>query len=133
MGPEKTATSAREAFESQEFQRAFRLYVRAVSQLHDCYVMQDFATRRPSATDAWIVEGVSRSLVAARSRESEPDLIDVGDGVVEAARLLAGVAEAARAAGMDGTLYQRTLDDLIAAAGGKGPHGRAHPEGPLGS
>jgi hypothetical protein len=108
-GPEKTGSLAREAYGRADFAAAFGLYVKAIDQLHDFYVYEQFRNRQPSPKDTWIVDGLTASLGAAR--QQNPD-VDVRDEVREATHRLRTISSACENSGANPVLFRRALDQL---------------------
>ena len=104
LGPEKACRDARAAFESQELARAVALYLVALERLHDLYVLEGFATRRPSATDAVVVDGLIAAIDALRAWEPDTDVVAACE---QAINVLEGMAAAASLADLDAGLFVR--------------------------
>jgi len=108
-GPEKAAQAAEAAYGSREWTKALALYVQSVDKLHDFYVFEEFKNRQPSPQDAWMVQGISKSLGVIK--EVEPDA-DVMPLVLEACHRLSAICLAVEGAGGNAVLYKRTLDEI---------------------
>ena len=108
-GPEKTGSLAKDAYGRADFAAAFGYYVKAIDQLHDFYVYEQFRNRQPSPADTWLVDGLTASLGAAR--EQNPNL-DVREGVREATHRLRTISSACENSGANPILYRRGLDQL---------------------
>lgn len=107
--PEEAAQAAAVAYRNQRFSEAFNHSVVAVDRLHDFYYCDQFKHRQPSAKDAWIVEGLTSALGAARSIDPH---LDVRNGVFEAAARLRDIVAAAQRAGLNSAVYRQGLIDL---------------------
>lgn len=73
-GPEKAAGEAEVAYGNQEWIKTLTLYVKSVDRLHDFYVFEKFRNRQPSPADAWMVQGITKSLGVIK--EIEPASIE---------------------------------------------------------
>lgn len=112
-GPERAAEAAQAAYRRHDFLTAFNLYVKAVDRLHDLYSYERFQHRQPSIRDAWIVEGLTSALAAARAADRDAD---VREGVRTATHRLRSVASAIEQSGSDARLYRSGLDELARLA-----------------
>lgn len=112
-GPEQAGEEADRAYGKQEWREALTRYVKAVDMLHDLYVCEEFRNRQPSPADAWLVNGVIKSLGA--TRESDPKA-DLSDGVREATHRLRTISTAVEGAGGNPTLYRRALEEISSLA-----------------
>jgi hypothetical protein len=112
-GPEKTGARARVAYGNADFAAAFHLYAKAIDQLHDFYLFEQFRNRQPSPKDTWIVEGLTASLGAARQTNPE---IEVREDVRMATHRLRTISSACDRAGASSVLYRSALDDLACYA-----------------
>lgn len=108
-GPEKAAQEAEAAYGRQEWTKALTLYVKSVDKLHDFYVFEEFRNRQPSPADAWMVQGVSKSLGVIKEIEPSADVMSL---VLEACHRLSGICVAVEGAGGNPVLYKRTLDEI---------------------
>jgi hypothetical protein len=108
-GPEKTGNEAKIAYGNADFVKAFHLYVRAIDQLHDFYVYEQFRNRQPSPKDTWLVEGLTASLGAARQTDST---VDLREGVRQATHRLRTISSACENSGANPVLYRRGLEQL---------------------
>ncbi len=114
FGPEKACRDGKAAFEAQELERAVLLYARAVGRLHDLYVLGDFRSRTPSATDAVAVDGLVVALEVLRSRH--PD-VDVGPVCSDALAAVDAIAAAAQRSKLDAGLFVTASARLREGAG----------------
>lgn len=111
QGPEKSAAAGEQATDPAE---AFAHYVKAVDRLHDFYVYEQFRNRQPSPADAWIVNGLVKSLALLRLQQRDPDV--VREGVTEATHRLRTITTALEGAGGNAVLYRSGLDGLAREA-----------------
>jgi hypothetical protein len=109
QGPEKAAQAAEVAYGHQEWRKALELYVKSVDRLHDFYVFEEFRNRQPSPADAWMVQGVSKSLGVIRELNPEAD---VSAPVREVTHRLRTICTAVEGAGGNPILYSRVLDEV---------------------
>lgn len=108
-GPEEAAQEAATAYRQQQFSGAFRKSVVAIDRLHDLYIFENFRNRQPSLNDAWIVNGMTSALGAARALDP---VLDVRSGVREVTHRLKDIARAVEDNGGDATLYRNALAQL---------------------
>lgn len=108
-GPEEAAQAAQLAYGSREWTKALALYVKSVDKLHDFYVVEEFKNRQPSPGDAWMVQGISKSLGVIKEVEPDADIMSL---VLEACHRLSTICVAVEGAGGNPVLYKRTLDEV---------------------
>ncbi len=113
QGPEEAAGAAKEAYLHGDFLEAFKCSVVAVDRLHDFYVFEQFRNRQPSPADAWIVNGLTSALGAARACDNRAD---VRENVRTATHRLRTIATAIEQAGGNSVLFRAALDRLSADA-----------------
>src|SRR5690349_4697850 len=113
-GPEKAAQAAEQAYGNREWAKSFALFVKGVDKLHDFYVFEEFRNRQPSPGDAWMVQGVSKSL--GITLELEPN-VDVTEQVREVTHRLSTICTAVEGAGGNPILYARVLREVERLAG----------------
>lgn len=113
QGPELAVRGADQASRAGDHRRAFELAVESVDRLHDFYVFERFAHRRPSAADQPMIDSVTRTL--AELRRAEPDA-DVTSGVKEATHRLRTISTSIDSVGGESTRYRHGLDDLARIA-----------------
>jgi hypothetical protein len=113
QGPEKAGEAAESAYGHHEWIQALELFVKAVDRLHDFYVYEQFRNRQPSPADAWLVQGVTKSLGVMREVRPEADVTDL---VREATHRLRTISTAVANAGGEPVLYRRALDEMARLA-----------------
>jgi hypothetical protein len=122
QGPEKAAQAAQEAYGRQEWLKALEMYVKSVDRLHDFYVFEEFRNRQPSPGDAWMVQGITKSLGVVKTVEPDADVMPL---VLEACHRLGAIHLAVEGAGGNPILYKRTLDEIGRLTSDGGPEGVA--------
>lgn len=113
-GPERAAEEARQAIAMGDLGSGFERGVKVVDRLHDFYVYERFANRRPSSADEPLVDVLLESLRALRAQQ--PDVEVVKSGVVEATHRLRTISSAVDEVGGDAARYRRGLDELARLA-----------------
>jgi hypothetical protein len=112
-GPERAAGAAAETLGIGDNGEALRLSVVAIDRLHDFYVFEQFRHRQPSPADAWIIDGLLKSLYMLRDQHPGAD---VREPVREVTHRLRTIATSTEAAGGNAILYRRALSALAELA-----------------
>lgn len=113
QGPDKTAMRARAALVEGRTGEALNLSVKAIDQLHDLYVFEEFRQRQAAPSDSFLIDALRDSLSAHRDADRGAD---VSGQVREATHRLRTISTTLERHRGDATLYRRGLDDLARLA-----------------
>jgi hypothetical protein len=88
-------------------------YRKAIDMLHTAYRFDEMRRRRPSAADAWIIDGYCRSLETARRRQPAARF---DESVREVTHRLRSSLTVCEELGLDSSLYRAGLQRLAVIA-----------------
>jgi hypothetical protein len=111
--PDTMARGGRDAEDAGNYGTATCFYRKAIDMLHTAYGFGQMQQRRPSESDAWIIDGYCRSLAGARGRHPSAFF---DESVREVTHRLRSISTQCEGLGLDPRLYRAGLDRLALVA-----------------
>ena len=111
--PERMAGGGRDAEDAGNFGTATCFYRKAIDMLHTAYGFDQMRSRKPSAADAWIIDGYCRSLQHALGQHPAAKF---DESVREITHRLRSISTQCQDLGLDASLYHAGLQRLSAIA-----------------
>jgi hypothetical protein len=110
---ETVGRGGQDRLEHRDFGTALFFFQKSIDMLHTNYIFADMKSRRPSAADAWIVDGYTSALAASLSQHPNAP---VRDSVREVTHRLRTITSTCERVGLPPNLYREGLAQIALSA-----------------